>query len=264
MRPAGGSPFDPSSPSQRAWTTAIAAGFLLLAGCGLNVLDGLTSNSELVIDDASDTGTPADGGQAQRDARADAPKASDAHPDSYVAPDTSDHLDATVDASSSDVASSDVASMDGQSGDGSDGGDPIGTADAGTPGKLSVPSTAVTDSGHNTTFVPANTVDGSLSTRWASNGDGVWITYDLGAIKTLTAVRLAWFQGTSRIYTFDVQISIDNTNWTTVIDRRTNMATTDLQSYSFPNTSGRFVRIVGHRSSVDGYTNITETEIWGF
>lgn len=33
--------------------------------------------------------------------------------------------------------------------------------------------------------VPANTVDGSLSTRWSAEGDGQWIRYDLGSSKTV-------------------------------------------------------------------------------
>lgn len=131
--------------------------------------------------------------------------------------------------------------------------------------KLSVPAANVTASAYTSTFVPANTVDGSLSTRWAGNGDGVWIRYDLGATKTIGYVKLAWYQGTTRTYTFDVQTSTDGTTWTTRINRRVSSGTTTaLETYDFTDVSARYVRIVGHLSNVDNYTNITEAEVWGF
>lgn len=131
--------------------------------------------------------------------------------------------------------------------------------------KIAVPAANVTASAYTSTFVPANTVDGSLSTRWAGNGDGVWIRYDLGATKTVSYVKLAWYAGTSRTYTFDVQLSTDGSTWTTVISRKVSSgATTALETYDFADASARYVRIVGHLSNVDNYTNITEAEVWGY
>ncbi|WP_415830320.1 discoidin domain-containing protein, partial [Kibdelosporangium persicum] len=36
--------------------------------------------------------------------------------------------------------------------------------------------------------VPANTIDGDLTTRWSAEGDGVWIRYDLGSAQTVGSV----------------------------------------------------------------------------
>jgi hypothetical protein len=248
---------------------AIAAGLLWLSGCGFHVLDGLASGSDLVVGDASDGGVapPAEGGRAPNDARADDPATSDAHSDAHPAPDTWIPMDATADVSSDDVASIDAEppSIDGESLDASDGGDAVESTDAApTPVKLTSPGTPVTDSGHTSFYVPTNTLDTLLSTRWASSGDGVWITYDLGTIRTLTSIRLAWFQGVSRVYTFDVKTSTDNVYWTTVIDHGTNWSSNDLQTYGLLGRVGRYVRVVGHRNTVDGYINITEAEIWGY
>jgi len=48
--------------------------------------------------------------------------------------------------------------------------------------------------------VPANTLDGSLNTRWSSRGyNGKYITYDLGSVKSVSSVKLAWFKGALEI-----------------------------------------------------------------
>jgi F5/8 type C domain len=235
---------------ERTRTTAFAVGLLFLAGCGFQVLDGLSSGSDGVSDAGSEG--LADGDLAQGDAS----ESSDAQPDQDASPDTSEPLDAT-DASAADVESTDanLSDADGAS-ETSDG--------APSPGKLNLPAAAVTESAHTGTYVSTNTVDGNLTTRWAGRGDGVWIEYDLGAIKTLTLLRLVWFLGSARIYTFDVLVSVDNANWTIVLNRTQSAPNDAWQNYGLGNTRGRYLRIVGHMSTVDLYANISETEIWGF
>src|SRR6058998_2806789 len=55
--------------------------------------------------------------------------------------------------------------------------------------------------------VAANTLDGSLSTRWAASGDGQWILFDLGSSQTVGAVSIAWYKGDQRSSSFDIQTS---------------------------------------------------------
>ena len=134
-----------------------------------------------------------------------------------------------------------------------------------TPAKFTIAGTAVTDSVHTGTYVPANTVDGNLGTRWAASGDGVWIQYDLSATRTVSYVKLAFYLGDARTYTFDVQVATSSSGpWTTKLSGVTNAANTALQTFDFADASARYVRIVGHLSSVDSYTNLTETEVWGY
>src|SRR5262245_24897527 len=46
--------------------------------------------------------------------------------------------------------------------------------------------------------VPANTLDGSLATRWSASGDGQWIRFDMGTARTVGSVRIAWHKGDQR------------------------------------------------------------------
>src|SRR4051812_28607996 len=62
------------------------------------------------------------------------------------------------------------------------------TGSGGSPAKLAVPAANVTASADDGN-VPANTVDGSLATRWSAQGDGQWIRFDLGATHTVTSVK---------------------------------------------------------------------------
>src|SRR5262245_8729049 len=64
----------------------------------------------------------------------------------------------------------------------------------GLPGAEPLPVTSVTASA-NDGNVPANTIDGSLSTRWSASGDGQWIQFDLGASRPVGSVAIAWYQG---------------------------------------------------------------------
>src|SRR5207244_8699946 len=82
------------------------------------------------------------------------------------------------------------------------------------PAKIALPLTAATASSSASGFPASNSIDGSLTTRWAGSGDGVWVRYDLGKFKMIDFVKVAFHLGSTRTYTFDVQVSSDATTWT--------------------------------------------------
>src|SRR5205814_332451 len=109
--------------------------------------------------------------------------------------------------------------------------------------------------------VPQNTLDKSLATRWSAQGDGQWIRYDLGALANIDHVDIAWYVGDTRISYFDIQVSLDTVTWTKVFSGQSSGQTLQLESYAFPTTSGRYVRIVGHGNSSSTWNSITEVAI---
>jgi GH18 family chitinase len=130
--------------------------------------------------------------------------------------------------------------------------------------KLSIPGTAVTASADDGN-VPANTVDGNLATRWSASGDGQWILYDLGASKTVTQLKIAFYSGDVRTSTFDVQVGTSPTGTFTTINSYTSSGTsTALQTFNVTDTSTRYVRLLGHGNSVNLWNSYSETEIWGY
>jgi len=110
--------------------------------------------------------------------------------------------------------------------------------------------------------VAANTLDGSLSTRWSALGDGQWIRFDLGATQTVGSVKIAWYNGNQRRSSFDLQTSDDGTSWTTVYNGQSSGSTLALEDYPTVEKAGRYVRVLGHGNSESLWNSISEVEIY--
>src|ERR1044071_6482009 len=106
-------------------------------------------------------------------------------------------------------------------------------------------------------------LDGSLATRWSASGDGQWIRFDLGASGTVGSVRIAWYKGDLRRSTFDVQTSDTGSTWTTVFTGQSSGTTAGFETFDVTDSAGRYVRIVGHGTSIDSWNSICEVEIYG-
>jgi hypothetical protein len=126
-----------------------------------------------------------------------------------------------------------------------------------TPGGSAV--SASTNDGN----LPANAVDGSLSTRWSGNGDGAWLQLDLGAMHTVGYVRVASYSGNTRSNIFDVQVAVTSGAWTTVWSGQSSGTTTALETFDFPDAAARWVRYLGHGNTVNGWNSVNEIEVWG-
>jgi hypothetical protein len=138
------------------------------------------------------------------------------------------------------------------------------TQEAGaTPTKMAIPGSAVTASA-NDGNVPANTVDGNLATRWSASGDGQWIRFDLGTNRRVAFIKVAFLNGPDRTYTFDIQGSIDGTNWTAIKNGVQSTRAAALETFDFPDVDPvRFIRLVGHQNTVNAFNSYTEVEIFG-
>ena len=135
--------------------------------------------------------------------------------------------------------------------------------EAAPPAVLSIPSSAVSASGHDGN-PPRNVVDGQLSTRWSVRGDGQWIRFDLGALKSVAALDVAFHQGSSRVQRFDIEVSNDGDDWTLVWSGQSSGTTLALEPFEFPNMAARYARIVGHGSSTSNLVALTEVRVRGY
>ena len=122
------------------------------------------------------------------------------------------------------------------------------------------------DDGTNDGNVPANTIDGNLSStsRWSSKGIGKTITYDMGAEVQVKGISMAWYKGNQRSAYFEVDTSTDNQNWTSVLAAgQSSGSTTGLEAYDVLDTSARYVRVTGLGNSSSTWNSIIETTISG-
>ena len=121
--------------------------------------------------------------------------------------------------------------------------------------------TSVEASGSREGAGPENTLDGRLSTKWAAHGDGVWIQYNLSATTDLTSIDIAWSRGDTRTAYFDVLVSVDGATWTPVVEDMESSGVSDgLETYIVTPAAAAHIRIVGHGTSSNEWTMISEVE----
>ncbi|WP_233998715.1 polysaccharide lyase family 7 protein [Microbulbifer pacificus] len=121
------------------------------------------------------------------------------------------------------------------------------------------------DDGSNDGHGPGNTIDGSLAdeSRWSSSGVK-WITLDLGALRTVKGVNIAWYKGDQRSSFFSIDTSLNNSNWTTVFaSGQSSGNNADFESYDVTDTTARYVRITGSGNSANAWNSILEVDVVG-
>ncbi len=127
----------------------------------------------------------------------------------------------------------------------------------------------VSASGHESSrwgdFKPENTMDGDLgaTSSWRAEGEGAWIQYDLGGLCRVAGIRIAFVQGDTRTYTYEIQLSADGQEWVSVARKTSSGKTTGFEPTELNGAPARYVRIVGHGGSKEGFENwinLTEVE----
>lgn len=134
--------------------------------------------------------------------------------------------------------------------------------------KINIPGSAVSASTYDDrcACLPANTVDTDITTRWSGFGDGVHITFDLGSPYKVEYAKIAWYKGNERTALFDVLAADTNAGpWTSVLTGKTSGGiTNELETFDFPDIKARYIRVVGHGSSVgDFWSSILEVQVFG-
>src|ERR1039458_8176506 len=118
-----------------------------------------------------------------------------------------------------------------------------------TNAALNQPTTA--SSLENATFPASNAVDGNTGTRWSSAfSDPQWLQVDLGSSQSICQVTLNWEAAYATA--FQIQVSPDGTNWTTIYSTTTGTGGT--QTLNVTGT-GRYIRMYGTaRATPYGYS----------
>ncbi|MEY9928964.1 hypothetical protein ABH926_003604 [Catenulispora sp. GP43] len=124
---------------------------------------------------------------------------------------------------------------------------------AGTNVALGKPTTASSfqAAANGQTYVAGNATDGNWTTRWASDwSDPQWIQVDLGQSTAIKHIQLGWESAYAKAY--QIQVSNDGTNWTTVYSTTTGAG--GVETFDVSGT-GRYVRMYGTaRGTTYGYS----------
>lgn len=108
--------------------------------------------------------------------------------------------------------------------------------------------------------IPEYSYDGDMSTRWSAEGVEEWLVHDLGEIKEIDAFGVAEWMGNQRKFYFDLQISDDGVNWTTVVvDYATSGTSEDIEIIPLDTSvKARYVRYWGKGNSRNSWNNVIE------
>jgi F5/8 type C domain/Ricin-type beta-trefoil lectin domain/Putative Ig domain len=119
--------------------------------------------------------------------------------------------------------------------------------------------TATASSAESASFPAPNAVDGNLGTRWSSGfSDPQWLQVDLGGTRSICKVTLNW--ETAYATAYQVQVSADATNWTTVYS--TTAGTGGVQTLTTTG-SGRYVRVYGTARATQWGYSLWEFQVFG-
>jgi len=124
--------------------------------------------------------------------------------------------------------------------------------DISKPGVAIKPVSALASSAENGGLAAGNTIDGNLSSRWASKPeDGAWIQYDFGTAQPLGYMKLVWENAYGKAYA--IQVSSDGKAWTQLREQRSGQGGTE--EYFNLGVTTRFVRLQGiARATQYGYS----------
>ncbi|MGD0754928.1 MAG: T9SS type A sorting domain-containing protein [Bacteroidales bacterium] len=115
---------------------------------------------------------------------------------------------------------------------------------------------------------PNNASDGSLTTKWSTNGDNQWLSFALIEPYKISYLEIAFLPGQMYSSYFDIYASKDSITWEPILIQDTSCNFSgDLQVFDFPasstNTEYSFLKYVGHGNSLNTWNNISEFKIFG-
>jgi len=109
---------------------------------------------------------------------------------------------------------------------------------------------------------PQNTLDNNLDTRWSQQGYGQWIKYDLGIVREVNAIDIAFFSGDMRNAYFEIELSEDDNIYTKILANGVSSGiTAEMERYTLTQQPARYVKIVCNGTSSGDWNSITETRI---
>jgi hypothetical protein len=123
---------------------------------------------------------------------------------------------------------------------------------------------AITATGDDGSHIPVNAIDGNLSTTWSNSASGSWLQSDLGEMKVVCSIDIAWYRGNLRQNNFVISASTDGSTFRTVFIGKSSGKTLSAERYDFPEIVPRYIRITINGNTENNYASITEINVNGY
>ncbi len=130
-----------------------------------------------------------------------------------------------------------------------------------TDGELAVQSISVSDEPQPENN-KGNLMDGDFTTRWSAQGKDVWLQLDLGEVKKVEALGLAFYLGNERITYYDIYVSEDGENFEKVLTDSSSGNSLDYEYIAIAKEA-RYIKAVFAGTSVGDWNSITEVKVLG-
>jgi len=125
--------------------------------------------------------------------------------------------------------------------------------------KADFPAVAVDASAEpQTNGLAVNAIDGDLSTRWASDNDTDYIITDLGEIKKVGTIGVAFYMGTTRKSNFELHVSTDNVSWKQICKGQGSGTISGYEYFVFDPCDVRYIKVTGHGNTSNEWNSIDE------
>ncbi|WP_017444836.1 polysaccharide lyase family 7 protein [Gayadomonas joobiniege] len=128
-------------------------------------------------------------------------------------------------------------------------------------------NTAFDDGSGHGSYPATNVIDNNTnwSSRWAGSGSPVNLTIELNQTSSVTDLGIAWGQGDSRAYTFEVYARPGTSgSWTKVFDDVSSGTTADIETFDITDIDAQQIRIKTFSNTAgSSWTNITEVKVYG-
>lgn len=102
-----------------------------------------------------------------------------------------------------------------------------------------------------------NAIDGDFSTRWSADAKGAYMEVDLGDVYDLSGIALAYADGTTRNYRYEILVSEDKMDYKRVFIGESVGGTEEYEFLSLP-VRARYVRYIGNQHKTGNWNSITE------
>ena len=102
--------------------------------------------------------------------------------------------------------------------------------------------------------------DSDYKTTWPSVGREEWIQFEWCEPEVLKGIEIAFrIVSEKRVYSFDIESSLDGSNWTRLISKGENQGTNSgMEYFSFPETEAKFLRIYAKGNETNKKNEYTE------
>jgi F5/8 type C domain len=119
----------------------------------------------------------------------------------------------------------------------------------------------ISASASDTNFPASAVLDLNPQTLWSTFGKGVWLQLDLGKVRAVCNLDIAWYKGNQRNVNFIISVSKDGSTYKNVFDSKSSGTTTAFERYDLQGVDARYIKITVNGNTQNSYATIADLRV---